>query len=56
VSESAIEEVIRAAVERERERCARIADDHARGGEYGEAACNIADEIRGIARSEEEAS
>jgi hypothetical protein len=36
------------AVQRERARCARIADDHARGGEGGEAACAIADEIRGI--------
>lgn len=54
---TAIDEAIRiavaAAVAAERERCARIADGHANGGDYGEAACAIADEIRGIARTED---
>jgi hypothetical protein len=49
-----VQMLIDAAVKRECERCARIADDHARGGEYGEAACAIADEIRGIERDEDE--
>lgn len=54
---TAIDEAIRiavaAAVAAERERCARIADKHARGGEYGDAACDIADEIRGLVTCED---
>lgn len=43
-----VEGAIEAAVAVERERCARIADNHARGDDegYAEAACVIADEIR----------
>jgi ribosomal protein S14 len=47
-----VQMLVDAAVTRERERCARIADKHARGGEYGEAACAIGDEIRGVVTCE----
>lgn len=54
---AALDEAIRiavaAAVAAERDRCAWIADNHANGGEYGEAACAIADEIRVIVRTED---
>ena len=52
-----IANAIDAAMTEERERCARIADkraDGVNGDEACEAACAIADEIRGIKRDEDE--
>jgi hypothetical protein len=50
-----IADAVEQAVNRERERCARIADSHARASsdDYCEAACDIADAIRGIKQGDE---
>ena len=50
---SALNEVVRlavaAAVAKERQRCAWIADQYADGSDGAEVACRIGDEIRGVA-------
>jgi hypothetical protein len=58
VNNTALDEAIRIAVANavanERRRCAWIADQYATGEEGSETACRIADEIRGVEKTDAE--
>jgi hypothetical protein len=49
-----IQIAIETATETERRRCAWIADQYATGDEGSETACRIADEIRGVEKTDAE--
>lgn len=49
-----IQIAIESATESERRRCAWIADQYATGDEGSEVACKIADEIRGVEKTDAE--